>query len=130
MYIFDLSELRPFDIVIVRFSEDRLSNAIRRLCKSEFSHAIIYLGNNVFVEASQPIRYIAFSPKIFLPDLNNLKVLRLNAQERKSFDEGKAEATLRSLTYCNYSDNLLSYMKEKNVTSEIANRFAKDDLLG
>jgi len=55
MYIFDPSKLRQFDIVLVRFSEDRLSKTIRRICKSEFSHAIIYLGNNAFVEASQPI---------------------------------------------------------------------------
>lgn len=126
MYIFDNTELKPFDIVLVRFPEDRLSKAIRRLCKSEFSHAIIYLGNNAFVEASQPIVTLFSTQRYFFTNLDNLKVLRLNDQERKSFDEVKAEATLRSLTYCNYSDNLLTYMKEKNITPEIANRFAKD----
>jgi len=123
MYIFDIHQLQPFDIVLVRFPDNRFSNIIRRFCNSEFSHAIVYLGNSSFIEAEDPIVTLFSAQRYFFNSLNNIKVLRLNSTEKSTFDVEKAETCLRGLSYCNYSNDLLGYMKSHNISEEIITTF-------
>lgn len=123
MYFFNIQQLMPFDIVLIRFPDDTLSKAIRRYCKSDYSHAIVYLGNSSFVEAFPPIVTLFSAQRYYFNNLNDVKVLRLKIDNPIIFDSQKAELAIRSLVYCNYSDDLLSYIKSRNIPIEIINRF-------
>lgn len=52
MYILDIDRLEQFDIVLVRFPDDETSAAIRQTCNSNYSHAIVHLGNGSFFEGT------------------------------------------------------------------------------
>lgn len=123
MYIFDINQLQPFDIVLVRFPDDRLSNVIRRFCNSEFSHSIVYLGNSSFIEAFDPIVTLFSAQRYFFTSLDNVKVLRLNSEQKAEFNLEKAESCLRGLAYCNYSSDLLGYMRGRSISAETITTF-------
>ncbi|WP_123955332.1 hypothetical protein [Flavobacterium cheongpyeongense] len=123
MHIFNTNSLEIFDIVLVRFPEDRTSNFIRKFCNSNFSHGIIYLGNNSFVEAFKPIVTLFSSQRYYFDDLENLVVLRLCPESKEHFDIAKAEICLRSLTYNNYSDDILTAIRKRNISETIIKDF-------
>ena len=61
IHILNIDKLEQFDIVLVRFPEDETSLSIRKTCNSNYSHAIIYLGNGSFIEGVEPIVSLFFS---------------------------------------------------------------------
>jgi hypothetical protein len=121
MLTFDIERLEPMDIILVRFSDDPQSMDIRKACNSEFSHAIIYLGNGSFVEGFAPMVTLFSFNRYFFSKPEDIRVLRLKNKEH--FDQPKAEKTLRSLSFCNYSDRLLVNLKRRNLDSSIIKRF-------
>ena len=127
MYIFNRDEIKPFDIILFRFPGDKTSDFIRRFCKSEYSHAVIYIGDDSFAEGVEPVVTLFSTYRYFFKDFDNLKVLRLKKNYAGNFDPAKAEKMIRSLVYCNYSNSLLSSMRKKDLTPEHINRF-KDEM--
>ena len=123
MYILDEKKLEPFDILLVRFPDDENSLKIRETCKSDYSHAIIYLGNGSFIEGIEPIVSLFSYHRYYFPDLDNVKVLRLNEDAKTKFDPAETENALRRLSYCNYSKRLLYYINQKTIREEVIKIF-------
>lgn len=123
MYIFNKTNLKPFDIVLVRFPNDDQSNKIRKNCGSEYSHAIIYLGNGSFVEGNDPTVCLFSYHRYYFNDLDNVKVIRLSEELAMGFNSELAEKTLRGLSNCNYSRHLLRFMMRKNIDQKITDTF-------
>lgn len=126
MYIFNRNEIKPFDIILLRFPGNRVSEVIRRACKSEYSHAIVYIGNDSFIEGMVPVVTLFSTYRYFFNDLDNLKVLRLKPEYAANFNAQKAENAIRRLAYCNYSDSLLSSIRKHDLNQDHINRF-KDE---
>lgn len=65
MYILDPHKMQPVDIILCRFNNEE-SNRIRRLSNSDYSHAILYVGEKSCIESdglgvqSQNIQRMAF----------------------------------------------------------------------
>ncbi len=77
MYILDVDNLEQFDIVLVRFPENDMSIDIQQACDSNYSHAIIYLGNGSFIEGVEPVVGLFSYHRYYFEDLENVQVLRL-----------------------------------------------------
>jgi len=129
MYVINRDRLKPFDIILFRFPEDRISKLIRKTCNSEYSHAVVYIGDDSFIEGIEPVVTLFSTYRYAFNDLENLQVLRLKREFSKDFDISKAEKSIRGLAYCNYNNSLLSSMRHKNLSSTHVNRF-KDSGLG
>lgn len=127
MYLLDRNNLEAFDILLVRFPDDDTSLKIRQTCNSEFSHAIIYLGNGSFIEGIEPIVSLFSYHRYCFPNLDDVKVLRLKNEYKTKLDAVKTENTIRELAYCNYSKRLLYYMSKRNISPKVvANFFANN----
>ena len=50
MYIFDLNKLKKGDIILEK-NDDQISELVRKLSHSTFSHAILYVGEGSCLEA-------------------------------------------------------------------------------
>lgn len=126
MNILDIDKLEQFDIVLVRFPDDDKSLQIRKACNSNFSHAIIYLGNGSFIEGIEPIVSLFSYNRYYFQNLDNVRVLRLKNDFKSKLDYKRTEDFLRRLSYCNYSKRLLLFMNNRNISSEtIRNFFSK-----
>lgn len=125
MYQFNLKTIEPFDIILVRFAEDRLSKIIRKKCNSDFSHAIVYIGNDSFMEGVEPVVTLFSPQRYFFPNLENVKVLRLNDDMKAKFNVEAAEDFIRTLSFCNYSNAILNQILNKNIPTKQTNIFAE-----
>lgn len=125
MYILDVDKLEQFDILLVRFSDDN-SREIREACNSNYSHAVVYLGNSSFIEGVAPTVSLFSDHRYYFPDLENVKILRLNSEAKAKFDGNIAEETLRRMAYCNYSKRLLYYINKRTISNEIIKNFFKN----
>lgn len=123
MFIFDEKKLEPFDILLVRFLDDETSLKIRETCNSKYSHAIIYLGNGSFIEGVEPIVSLFSYHRYYFPDLDNVKVLRLNDEAKLKLNSTETEKALRRLSYCNYSKRLLYYINKRTITDDVIKVF-------
>ncbi|MDC8104969.1 hypothetical protein MTQ00_10495 [Chryseobacterium sp. B21-037] len=123
MYLFNRNHLQQFDIILVRFPEVEESNRIRENCGSQYSHAIIYLGNGSFVEGNDPTVCLFSYHRYYFQDLENVKVLRLSEELATGFDSELAEKVLRGLSNCNYSRRLLLYTRNRNIDQSIIDNF-------
>jgi hypothetical protein len=123
MNILDIDKLKQFDIVLVRFPEDETSMQIRQTCGSNFSHAIIHLGNGSFIEGIEPIVGLFSYHRYYFEDLENVQVLRLREEYKPTLDLKLTEEFLRRLSYCNYSKRLLYYINKRNISNEIIINF-------
>ena len=80
MYIIDWNKLKEGDIILTR-SASEISKHIRRLTKSEYSHAILYVGVGSCIESdgygvqSQNIQRLLFK------NIDDVKILRLKKLE-------------------------------------------------
>ena len=54
-YIYDMSKLRYGDIILVRFPGDSLSDRVRESTNSEYSHAMLYVDDSSYIEASDRV---------------------------------------------------------------------------
>ncbi|HJP63222.1 MAG TPA: hypothetical protein VJ844_07245, partial [Mucilaginibacter sp.] len=97
MFIFNRETLKPFDILLFRFPGNRMSDAIRRICKSDYSHAVVYIGDDSFIEGIEPVVTLFSTYRYFFNELDNLKVLRLKPEFIAGFDLTKAEHAIRRL---------------------------------
>jgi len=123
MFILDEKKLETFDILLVRFPDDETSLKIRETCNSDYSHAIIYLGNGSFIEGVEPIVSLFSYHRYYFPDLNNVKVLRLNEEAKSKLNPIETENALRRLSYCNYSKRLLYYINKRTITDDVIKVF-------
>jgi hypothetical protein len=123
MYLFDIQELKPFDILLVRFPGDENSEKIQDICQSKYSHAVVYLGDNVFVEGVMPIVTLFSGHRYYFESLEDIQVIRLKPDYAATFNSVKAEAGLRSLAYCNYSSMLLARIDKRQINPQTINLF-------
>lgn|GEM_PF-6828088 len=123
MYIFDRNNLQKFDIILVRFPENEISEKIRSRCNSEYSHAIIYLGNGSFVEGVDPTVSLFSYHRYYFNNLDDVKILRMKNEHLQYFDSEKAEYTLRNLSICNYSNRLLLQIERNRIPENIIYTF-------
>lgn len=123
MFVLDKKKLEPFDILLVRFPDDETSLKIRETCNSDYSHAIIYLGNGSFIEGVEPIVSLFSYHRYYFPDLENVKVLRLNEETKSKLNSTETENALRRLSYCNYSKRLLYYINKRTIREEVIKVF-------
>lgn len=123
MNILDIKKLEQFDIVLVRFPNDDNSMNIRKSCNSNYSHAIIYLGNGSFIEGIEPIVSLFSYHRYYFENLENVQVLRLKSDYKHKLDAQLTEQFLRRLAYCNYSKRLLYFMSKRNISNEIIHNF-------
>lgn len=128
MFIFDRDKLKPFDVILFRFPGNRASELIRRACKSEYSHAVVYIGDDSFIEGVEPVVTLFSTYRYFFNDLDNLKVLRLKDTYTAGFNAANAEKSIRGLAYCNYANSLLSSMRRKDLNPDHINRFKDEGL--
>ncbi|MFC6225639.1 hypothetical protein ACFP2F_20500 [Hymenobacter artigasi] len=126
MFVLNPQELRPFDVLLVRFPNDSTSASIREACKSEFSHAAVYLGNHSFIEGVEPVVLLFSAQRYYFPTLDDVRVIRLKSAYQSSFNAQAAENTLRSLAYCNYSKPLLGRMHRQGIAEEVKQRFLSE----
>lgn len=119
MYILNIDKLEQFDIILVRFPGDTTSQQIRDVCNSNYSHAIVHLGNGSCIEGVEPTVSIFSYHRYYFEDLENVQVLRLKEEYKPKLDYKLTEDCLRKLAYCNYSNRLLFYMKNKNISNDI-----------
>jgi len=128
MNILDIDKLEQFDILLVRFPDDETSIQIRQTCDSNYSHAIIYLGNGSFIEGIEPIVGLFSYHRYYFDDLENVQVLRLSEDYKSKLDLKLTEEFLRRLSYCNYSKRLLYYINNKNISNEIIMNFFSEQV--
>lgn len=119
MYIIDIKKTEQFDIILVRFPDNEGSAEIRTACNSNYSHAIIHLGNGSFIEGVDPIVSLFSYHRYFFEDLENVKVLRLKEDFKLKLNYVLTETFLRKLAFCNYSKRLLHYMNKRNISNDI-----------
>lgn len=119
MYVINIDNIEQFDIILVRFPDDETSMAIRESCNSNYSHAIIHLGNGSFIEGCEPIVSLFSYHRYFFGDLENVQVLRLKENFKPKLNYELTESFLRKLAYCNYSKRLLYYMDKRNISTDI-----------
>ncbi len=127
MFKIDENKLEMFDILLVRFPDQR-SRDIRAACNSEFSHAIIYLGNGSFIEGVEPVVTLFSYHRYYFSNLDDLRVLRLQSDKKSGLDSVATEKALRSLAYCNYSKRLLLFMRENMISPEIIKYFFENKI--
>lgn len=128
MYKLDYDNLEQFDILLVRFPGDETSLKIRQTCNSDYSHAIIYLGNSSFIEGIEPIVSLFSYHRYYFPNLDDVKVLRLNKDAQAKLNKIETEKALRQLSYCNYSKRLLYYIDKKVIKPEVIQYFFENKI--
>ena len=76
-YSLNATELRPGDIILTR-SRESLSRMIRIISKGEYSHAAMYIGNNLVMESvlEEGVR-TTVANSIISQQLKDIRVCRL-----------------------------------------------------
>lgn len=123
MNILNINKLEKFDILLVRFPDDETSKKIRDTCGSNFSHAVIYLGNGSFIEGVDPIVSLFSVNRYYFETLDDVQVLRLNKELKAKLNQDETENFIRSLAFCNYSRRLLYFIEKKNIDKHIIDTF-------
>ena len=83
-YIYDMSKLRYGDIILVRFPGDSLSDRVRESTNSEYSHAMLYVDDSSYIEASDRVvaRNLA---RLLFDDTSDTCVLRVKEEFLKPY---------------------------------------------
>lgn len=82
VFVIDVNKFKPGDVVLSTNSASRVSQVIRKVTDSNFSHAsIAMMGSNCVEAVGNGVRVMCLE-RIHVVDLNNVRVLRLKA----SFD--------------------------------------------
>lgn len=123
MYILDINNIEQFDVILIRFPDDKVSAKIRAACNSNYSHAVIHVGNGSFIEGVDPIVTLFSYHRYFFEDLENVKVLRLKESYKPKLNYELTEEFLRKLAFCNYSRRLLCHMNQKDISNDIIRDF-------
>ena len=126
MFVFNNEKLAPFDIILVRFPADENSLKVRHQCKSQYSHAIVYIGDDSFIEGVAPIVTLFATHRHYFPNLADIKVLRLKPEYDPLFNIQEAERFIRSIAYCEYSDTLLYRILLKGLHKSVTDRFHEE----
>ena len=125
MHTFNVAALKPFDTLLVRFDDDD-SKKIRASCNSDYSHAVVYIGNSSFVEGNYPVVTLFSAQRYFFNSLNDVKVIRLKSEFEAQFDVQKAESSIRGLVYRNYEKRLLYLMSKQLLSQDIKDIFLNE----
>lgn len=126
MFVFDNTKLKPFDVLLVRFIGDETSEKIREKCNSDFSHTVVYIGDDSFIEGTYPVVSLFSSQRYYFNNLDDVKVLRLTEDQYRKFDVAKAEDFIRSIAYCDYNTRLLVSILNRDLPNEVIDRFHND----
>lgn len=76
MYILNIENLESGDIILTR-SESEISQLVRRLTKSEYSHAILYVGVSSCIESDGPGVQSQNIQRLIFENTPDVKVLRV-----------------------------------------------------
>jgi hypothetical protein len=82
MYLLDIDKLEAGDIILTR-SNTEISERVRRLTKSEYSHAILYVGVSSGIESDGPGVQSQNIQRLLFEKESDVKVLRLKTDEVK-----------------------------------------------
>ncbi|RKE80764.1 hypothetical protein [Chryseobacterium sp. AG363] len=123
MFLFNRETLQPFDVILVRFPGNAMSKNIREKCRSNYSHAIIYIGDDSFIEGNVPVVALFSTHRYHFKDLENVKVIRLKEEYRSNFDIVKAENFLRGLSYCDYNLRQLAAISDRTIPADVIDLF-------
>jgi hypothetical protein len=82
MYLLDIDKLEAGDIILTR-SNTEISERVRRLTKSEYSHAILYVGVSSCIESDGPGVQSQNIQRLLYENETDVKVLRLKADKAK-----------------------------------------------
>lgn len=87
MYIFEIDELEAGDIILIR-SNSRISEMVRKLTKSQYSHAMMYVGVSSIIESDGYGVQSNNIHRVLVDGIENGVVLRLKDEElsRNLFD--------------------------------------------
>ncbi len=83
-YIYDISRLQYGDIILVRFPGNDLSERVMESTNSEYSHAMLYVGDSSYIEAAD--RVVARNPaRLILDNQSDSCVLRVKEEFLKPY---------------------------------------------
>ncbi|CAH6852205.1 conserved hypothetical protein [Vibrio chagasii] len=77
MYLFDRTKLKPGDIILTR-SNEKNSSLICRITKSDFSHAILYVGESSYIHSDPYGVHSSNIQRLLIDELRYAKVVRVN----------------------------------------------------
>ncbi|MEO9805256.1 MAG: YiiX/YebB-like N1pC/P60 family cysteine hydrolase [Reichenbachiella sp.] len=83
MYCFEIDQLQPGDILLTR-SDSRVSELVRKVTGSQYSHAILYLGISSIIESDGLGVQSNNLQRILITNNDDAKVLRLKSDSRSS----------------------------------------------
>src|SRR5574344_1923055 len=78
-YIYDMTLLRPGDIIMVRYPNNEVSQRVMESTHSEFSHAMIYVDGSSYIEADCRVQARNLARCLF-DDTADTCVLRIKEQ--------------------------------------------------
>lgn len=120
MYIVDLSKLLPGDIILERDDRD-LSKLVRKLSKSQYSHALLYTGNSNCIDAGDIVKSCNLQRKLY-NNCDDVCVLRL---KKEFYDDDIIEAAIcyvRMVVGQEYSMEDAKKMALRNADNPMSNR--------
>lgn len=83
MYLLDIKKLLAGDIILTR-SNSEVSKLVRRLTKSEYSHAILYVGASSCIESDGNGVQAQNIQRLLYDDIADVKVLRLKGVDDRN----------------------------------------------
>jgi len=85
MYIIDIKKIEVGDIFLTR-SNSRISQLVRQLTKSEFSHAVLYVGVSSCIESDGPGVQSQNLQRLIFENLSDIKILRIKNEKNRISD--------------------------------------------
>lgn len=77
MYLFDRTKLKSGDIILTR-SNEKNSSLICKVTKSDFSHAILYVGESSYIHSDPYGVHSSNIQRLLIDELRYAKVMRVN----------------------------------------------------
>jgi hypothetical protein len=97
-WILNEKKIKKGDIILTR-NDSKISQLIREIAKSEFSHAILYLGNHSFMEADTNGVEFFSTQRYAFKDKGNISIRRL-----KELNEGLIDQLIENARKYSYRD--------------------------
>jgi len=85
MYIIDIKKIEVGDIFLTR-SNSRVSQLVRQLTKSEFSHAVLYVGVSSCIESDGPGVQSQNLQRLIFESPSDIKILRIKNEKNRISD--------------------------------------------
>ncbi|MEQ9230514.1 MAG: YiiX/YebB-like N1pC/P60 family cysteine hydrolase [Cyclobacteriaceae bacterium] len=123
MYCFEIDQLQPGDILLTR-SDSRVSELVRRITGSRYSHAILYVGVSSIIESDGYGVQSNNLQRVLISQKDDAKVLRLKSDSRSTKTQN-AEVFARRLVGTAYSTDeaKISHLKLESEAKEPNRQF-------